>query len=116
MTPITTTAELAAYCQRLLGQPFVAVDTEFMRETTYWPRLCLIQAAAPGIEAVIDPLAEDLDLTPFLDVMRDTSIEKVFHAARQDVEIFQQSRRDSPTAVRYSDRRHGGRLRRTDRL
>ncbi len=66
----------------------MAVDTEFMRETTYWPRLCLIQAAAPGIEAAIDPLAEDLDLSPFLEVMRDPSIEKVFHAARQDVEIF----------------------------
>ena len=88
MTPITTTAELSAYCQRLHGQPFVAVDTEFMRETTYWPRLCLIQAAAPGIDAVIDPLSQGLDLAPFLEVMRDTSIEKVFHAARQDVEIF----------------------------
>src|SRR3984957_14303182 len=88
MTPISTTDELSDYCQRLRGQPFVAVDTEFMRETTYWPKLCLIQAAAPGIEAVIDPLSDDLDLAPFLDVMRDTSIEKVFHAARQDVEIF----------------------------
>jgi len=92
MTPITTTAELAAFCQRLRGQAFVAVDTEFMRETTFWPRLCLIQAAAPKdgemIEAVIDPLSESLDLTPFLDILRDTSIEKVFHAARQDVEIF----------------------------
>jgi ribonuclease D len=88
MTPITTTAELSAYCQRLRGQPFVAVDTEFMRETTYWPKLCLIQAAAPDIEAVIDPLSETLDLAPFLDVMKDTTIEKVFHAARQDVEIF----------------------------
>jgi ribonuclease D len=88
MSPITTTAELAAFCNRLRGQPFVAVDTEFMRETTYWPKLCLIQAAAPGIEAVIDPLAEAIDLAPILEVMRDPSIEKVFHAARQDVEIF----------------------------
>ena len=88
MTPITTTAELSAYCSRLRDQPFVAVDTEFMRETTYWPKLCLIQAAAPRIEAVIDPLAEGIDLTPFLDVMRDQTIQKVFHAARQDVEIF----------------------------
>ncbi len=88
MTPISTTAELAAFCDRLRGQLFVAVDTEFMRETTFWPKLCLIQAAAPGVEAVIDPLAEDIDLSPFLAVMRDTSIEKVFHAARQDVEIF----------------------------
>lgn len=88
MTPIISTAELAAFCDRLKGAPFVAVDTEFMRETTYWPKLCLIQAAAPGVEAVIDPLAEGLDLGPFLDVMRDERILKVFHAARQDVEIF----------------------------
>src|SRR5580692_190724 len=89
MTPITSTADLAEFCARLEGQAFVAVDTEFMRETTYWPKLCLIQAASPGgVEATIDPLAEDLDLTPFLDVLKDTSILKVFHAARQDVEIF----------------------------
>jgi ribonuclease D len=89
MTPITSTADLADFCARLEGQAFVAVDTEFMRETTYWPKLCLIQAAAPGgIEANIDPLAEGLDLAPFLAVMRDKRILKVFHAARQDVEIF----------------------------
>jgi ribonuclease D len=88
MTPITTTAELAAFCNQLKGQPFVAVDTEFMRETTYWPKLCLIQAAAPNAHAVIDPLAEGIDLEPFLEILRDPSIEKVFHAARQDVEIF----------------------------
>jgi ribonuclease D len=88
MTPIATTAELAAFCQRLEGQAFVCVDTEFMRETTFWPKLCLIQAAAPGVEAVIDPLSPDIDLSPFLALMRDARIEKVFHAARQDVEIF----------------------------
>ena len=88
MTPITTTAELKAFCERLQGAPFVAVDTEFMRETTYWPKLCLIQAATPDAEAVIDPLSPDIDLSCFLAVMADTSIEKVFHAARQDVEIF----------------------------
>jgi ribonuclease D len=89
MTPITSTADLAAFCARLGGQAFVAVDTEFMRETTYWPKLCLIQAAAPGgLEAVIDPLAEGLDLSPFLALMRDERVLKVFHAARQDVEIF----------------------------
>jgi ribonuclease D len=88
MTPITTTADLAAFCDKLKGQPFVAVDTEFMRETTYWPRLCLIQAAAASAEATIDPMAEGLDLEPFLEILRDESILKVFHAARQDVEIF----------------------------
>jgi ribonuclease D len=88
MTPITTTAELANFCARLSGQPYVAVDTEFMRETTYWPKLCLIQAATPDAEAVIDPLSPDIDLSPFLAVLTDPRIEKVFHAARQDVEIF----------------------------
>ena len=66
----------------------MAVDTEFMRETTYWPKLCLIQAATAEHEAVIDPLSPDLDLAPFLEVLKDTSILKVLHAARQDVEIF----------------------------
>lgn len=88
MTPITTTADLAEFCKQLKGQEFVAVDTEFMRETTYWPKLCLIQAAAPNAEAVIDPLADAMDLEPFLEVLRDPAILKVFHAARQDVEIF----------------------------
>jgi ribonuclease D len=88
MTPITTNDALIEFCARLSGAPFVAVDTEFMRETTYWPKLCLIQAATPDHAAIIDPLAEDLDLSPFLDVLRDESIVKVFHAARQDVEIF----------------------------
>jgi ribonuclease D len=88
MTPLTTTAAVAAFCEQIQGQPFLAVDTEFMRETTYWPKLCLIQAATDSVEAVIDPLAPDLDLSPFLALMADTSIEKVFHAARQDVEIL----------------------------
>jgi ribonuclease D len=89
MQPITTTAELAEFCKSLKGQPFIAVDTEFMRETTYWPKLCLIQVAAPnGAEACIDPLSEDLELDPLLDVLRDETVLKVFHAARQDVEIF----------------------------
>src|SRR5271165_124757 len=88
MTPIITTAAVAAFCEQIRGQPFVAVDTEFMRESTYWPKLCLIQASTPSIEASIDPLAPDIDLSPFLAVMADQSMEKVFHAARQDVEIF----------------------------
>ncbi|HEY5071420.1 MAG TPA: ribonuclease D [Caulobacteraceae bacterium] len=88
MAPITTTAQLAAFCEGLAGEPFVAVDTEFMRETTYWPRLCLVQAASATAAAAIDPLSTEIDLAPFLDVLRDPKIEKVFHAARQDVEIF----------------------------
>jgi ribonuclease D len=88
MTPITTTEALRDFCARLATAPFITVDTEFMRETTYWPRLCLIQAASATDAAIIDPMAEGLDLAPFLDLMRDESILKVFHAARQDVEIF----------------------------
>ncbi len=88
MRLITKTADLEALRQELARQPFVAVDTEFMRETTYWPKLCLIQAAAPGVEAVIDPLAEGLNLKPFLELLADTNALKVFHAARQDLEIF----------------------------
>jgi ribonuclease D len=88
MTPITSNPELEAFCAYLADQPYITVDTEFMRETTYWPKLCLIQAAGPEHGGVIDPLAEGLDLEPFLDLLRDARIPKVFHAARQDVEIF----------------------------
>jgi ribonuclease D len=88
MKPITTTAELAAFCAKVKGAPFLAVDTEFMRETTYWPKLCLIQAATPTDHAVIDPLAPEIDLTAFLEILRDPATLIVFHAARQDVEIF----------------------------
>lgn len=88
MTPITTNDALADFCARLSNAPFIAVDTEFMRETTYWPKLCLIQAASAEHSGIIDPLAEDLDLEPFLALLRDPKIIKVFHAARQDVEIF----------------------------
>lgn len=89
MRLITKTADLVEFGQELAAKDFVAVDTEFMRETTYWPKLCLIQAAAPGVEAVIDPLAAGIDLAPFLDLMANRQVLKVFHAARQDLEIFQ---------------------------
>ncbi|MBI1186254.1 MAG: ribonuclease D [Alphaproteobacteria bacterium] len=88
MQLIRTTQELAAACATLADAPFVAVDTEFMRESTYWPKLCLVQAAAPGAEALIDPLAPDIDLQPFLALMAKPTTLKVFHAARQDLEIF----------------------------
>jgi len=89
MTPtITTTADLKAFCERLKSAPFIAVDTEFMRETTYWPKLCLIQAASSEEGACIDPLSDELDLAPFLELLADPRIDKVFHACRQDVEIF----------------------------
>ena len=88
MKLITATPDLVAFCDHVKSSPFLTVDTEFMRETTYWPKLCLIQAATADHHAVIDPLAEGLDLTPILALLTDTSILKVFHAARQDIEIF----------------------------
>lgn len=88
MTPITTTEALRDFCAKLATAPFITVDTEFMRETTYWPKLCLIQAASNTDAGIIDPLAEGIDLEPFLDLLRDPNILKVFHAARQDTEIF----------------------------
>lgn len=89
MNVITEGGPLKDFCARLLEAPFVALDTEFMRETTFWPKLCLIQAAAPGAEAVIDPLAmPPADLAPLWEVTRAPGVTKVFHAARQDLEIF----------------------------
>jgi len=88
MTLITDSATLARFCLRQKGAGFVAVDTEFMRERTYWPILCLVQVAGPESAAVIDALAPEIDLTPLLTLMAEPSILKVFHAARQDIEIF----------------------------
>ncbi|MFO0285954.1 MAG: ribonuclease D [Brevundimonas sp.] len=88
MKTITTDEALVAFCAELAKAPFIAGDTEFMRETTYWPRLCLIQAASADQAGIIDPMAEGLDLEPFLALLRDPRIVKVFHACRQDVEIF----------------------------
>jgi ribonuclease D len=88
MSIITKSAALAAFCESLSGTPFITVDTEFMRETTYWPILCLIQVAGPNDAKAIDTLAPDLDLAPLFALFDDTSILKVFHAARQDLEIF----------------------------
>jgi ribonuclease D len=87
MQPITTTKELAQACTRLARHPFVTVDTEFLRETTYYPKLCVAQMASPEEAVVVDALAEDIELTPFFDLMGDGKVLKVFHAARQDVEI-----------------------------
>lgn len=88
MPLIDTTDRLADLCERLARHPFVTVDTEFMRETTYWPRLCVIQLASEDEAAAIDAMAPDLDLTPFFALMADASVVKVFHAARQDLEII----------------------------
>ncbi|MCH9809318.1 MAG: ribonuclease D [Alphaproteobacteria bacterium] len=88
MTPITTTPDLENLCRELSTADFLTVDTEFMREHTYWPNLCLIQIAGPDTSAIIDPMAPSLDLKPFWDLMAASDKVKVFHAARQDLEIF----------------------------
>jgi len=88
VTLITTTSELALACQRLSRHPFVSVDTEFLRETTFWPVLCLVQLASDEEALAIDALAPRLDMTPLFALMADRNVLKVFHAARQDVEIF----------------------------
>jgi len=87
MEPITTTKELAAACTRLAKHPVVTVDTEFLRETTYFPILCVAQMASADEAVVVDALAEGLDLAPFFKLMANEKVLKVFHAARQDIEI-----------------------------
>ena len=87
MAIVDTNGTLKELLGELKGAPYVALDTEFMRDQTYWPKLCLMQVAAPGIEAIIDPLAEGIDLGPFYELLR-APILKVLHASRQDIEIF----------------------------
>jgi len=92
MRIVTDQAALEALCAEYAAHPFITVDTEFMRERTYWPQLCLVQLARPGDDpgaaAAIDPMAEGLDLAPLFALMANPDVVKVFHAARQDVEIF----------------------------
>ncbi len=88
MDLITTTNVLADFCERAQKFDFVTVETEFLRETTYWPKLCRIQAATDDEAVLIDPLAPGLDLAPFFALLANPAVTKVFHAARQDIEIF----------------------------
>lgn len=88
MDMISTTDALNAACARLALHPYVTVDTEFMRETTYYPKLCLVQIASDDEAVLIDPLAKDIDLSAFLALMANEAVTKVFHAARQDIEII----------------------------
>lgn len=88
MTLLTDSESLAAFCARQSDADFIAIDTEFMREGTYWPRLCLVQIAGPEEHAAIDPLAAGIDLGPLWDLLDDPTVLKVFHSARQDIEIF----------------------------
>jgi len=84
---IETTAALEEACAKLAQSDFITIDTEFLRETTFWPELCLIQMASPDLEVLVDPLAKGLDLKPFFALMANPAVTKVFHAARQDIEI-----------------------------
>src|SRR5438034_9384275 len=87
MQPTTTPNNLTKACTRLTRHPFVTVDTEFLRESTYYPRLCVAQMASTDEAVVIDALANGIDFAPFFALMADHNIVKVFHAARQDIEI-----------------------------
>ena len=95
---IDTSAELTALCERLQEAEWIALDTEFMRERTYFPQLCLVQLATPDVLACIDPLAVP-DLNPLFGIMADTGITKVFHAARQDLEVFFNLTEQVPTPI-----------------
>jgi len=88
MEPITTTDPLAQACARLATHPYVTIDTEFLRESTYYPILCVMQMASPDEALVVDALAPDIDLAPFFALMADERVLKVFHAGRQDIEII----------------------------
>ena len=85
---VTTTPGLAALCERLRAEPWITIDTEFMRERTYYPELCVVQLASPAEVAVVDAVAPGIDLAPLGDLLSDRAVLKVFHAARQDIEIF----------------------------
>src|SRR3546814_19691339 len=88
MTLVTDTASLAALCDRLSREPYVAVDTEFMRDKTYYAKLCLVQLAGAGEAAAVDTVAPGLDLAPLYALMANPAVLKVVHDARQDVELF----------------------------
>ncbi len=99
MTLITKSKDVASVCQALRDERYVTVDTEFMRDSTYWPKLCLVQLGGTEGAWAIDALAEGLDLQPLIDLMADESVLKVFHAGRQDVEIFYHMAQTIPTPI-----------------
>lgn len=100
MTVITKTNDLSAICKKLAENDFLTIDTEFLRERTYWPKLCLVQLAGPDIDPVaVDVLAKGIDLAPLYDLMADENVVKVFHAARQDLEIFYNLAGEVPTPI-----------------
>jgi len=92
MKTITKTSELKDFCDRAADEKYITIDTEFLRERTYFSKLCLVQLAIPGDEnenaVIVDTLVNNLDLSPLYEVFKNTNVVKVFHAARQDLEIF----------------------------
>ncbi|MGB8274358.1 MAG: ribonuclease D [Alphaproteobacteria bacterium] len=99
MTLIATSDEVAAFCHSVADADFITVDTEFLRDRTYWPILCVMQIGGPGEAAAIDTLAEGIDLAPVLKLITDHKVLKVFHAARQDVEIFYHLSKKIPAPI-----------------
>ncbi len=96
---ITTTSALEHVVSRFSERPFIAVDTEFMRETTYYPQLCLIQLSDGAEACCVDPLAEGISLAPLFELMQNENVVKVFHAGKQDMEIFVHLSGEAPTPV-----------------
>jgi ribonuclease D len=87
-TTITTTEELEITCLKLAESPYVTIDTEFIRERSYYPELCLVQLASDDCEVIVDPLAEGIDLAALLALLQNEKVTKVFHSGKQDIEIF----------------------------
>ena len=99
MSLITTSPDLIAFCKKAALSSYITVDTEFIRETTYWPQLCLIQVGLEDKAVAIDPLAKDIDLQPFFELLQNPHVSKVFHSARQDIEIFYHLTGNIPTPL-----------------
>ncbi len=99
MSVLTNNQEILEFCNRLSKESFIAVDTEFMRENTYWPKLCLIQLASEKEAKIIDPLIEKIDLRPIDNLMQNHQIIKIFHSGRQDIEIFYNRNNEVPYPV-----------------
>lgn len=99
MTLLTTTSELNQACARFETSRYVTIDTEFLREKTFWPQLCLVQIAMPDFEVLIDPLAENIDLSALFEILKNQNIIKVMHGCRQDIEIFHKEAGIIPTPL-----------------
>ena len=99
MLIVTDTEALKELCARLATHTYVTIDTEFLRESTFWPVLCLVQIASDDESAIIDPLAKDISLAPLFDLLQNTNVLKVFHAGRQDLEIFHHLSGEVPTPI-----------------